>query len=125
MENTATEEVVKKLIVWIESSADFVKGELPDFIEQFMLAAKFKVWFDLTFLCIAFILLACIGLYCAMRIINSNERIESLPLMMGSFIPIVLFFPLVGGFIAEIHNLINIYLAPKVYILSNLKDFLK
>ena len=127
MESTLTQETIQKIITWIESSADFVKGQWPDFVEQYMRAALIRTWLNTSVLLIAIFVSTIIMLYCVNFIWKFEGKSYDIPMhaQVGAFVPIIVILSAFGGLLQEIHTLINIYIAPKVYILYHLKDFIK
>jgi len=126
MEPSESQELIKKIIDWVESSSDFVQCQWPDFISQFMKAATIKAWIDFSILFVVFVAFL---LICVLDIYpNSSKKTDMfdqgfLVFLYSLIIPFAL-LPITAGLINEIHNLVNIYVAPKVYILSQLKHFI-
>lgn len=126
MENIEQQQMIKKLIEWVECSATFVKGQLPDYIEQYMRAATIKSWTDIILCSISILFLISIMLFCWYKNSQYEKSYDSpFGYMFGSFMPLVLIVPCMATMIYEIHNLINIYVSPKVYILSHLNSLIK
>lgn len=124
MENETTQEIAQKIIAWIESSTDIVKSQWPDFVDQYMRACLINTWisvFAAIMLAVIFIPLAFYAVNCCCK----NGILENPIHYILSFVsPIISLLACVGLY-SEIKNLVTIYIAPKVYILSHLKDFIR
>lgn len=120
------EENIKKMIEWVESSSCFIQGQIPDYIEQLLKSRLISTWFNLGILSIAFIVCLILWSWCLWKQSTYLKSYDvPCPIVMGCFMPIAIVVPLFIGVISEIHDLINIYIAPKVYILNHLRDLLK
>lgn len=127
MENTPTQEMITKIIAWIEASTDFAKEQWPDYISQYMKAETIKTWVNVTGCFLIMILLLILGIYCIWYTWNWQGKSYDIPtvISMGTFMSFILMMIPFGMFIEGIHRLITLYVAPKVYMLQHLKGFLK
>ncbi len=123
MENS--QELVKKLIDWIESTSDLVKAQLPDFAQQYLKAMLIQTWMNIIIISIVIITLIVLSFFCIHKQLTSEKTYDNFFVSFFSFF--APFFTLITlmGLIKEIHTLINIYVAPKPYILFHLKDIIK
>ncbi len=127
MENTPTQEIVAKLITWIESTADFAKEQWPDYATQYMCAIAVKGWVNVIGCLVAIVILLIVGIYCIWFSWNWEGKSYEMPsiISLGSIMPFLIFIAPFGICIEETHRLITIYIAPKVYILNHLRGFIK
>lgn len=122
-----SQELVKNIIDWVESSSDFVKGQFPDFVDQFIKISLINTWFDVTLFAVVFLLLIIFAIYIYRKsqLKNDDHSTWSGFIIMARFmLPCFIFISLIS-LVHSAQNLLTIYVAPKVYILSHLKDFLK
>lgn len=121
-----TNETVNKMIEWIESSSSFIKGQMPDYIEQYMKMITFNAWIECIGTGFGFLIFFFFGLFCCYKTYICQREFE-LPVFisMGSFmctgISVVLFII----FCVKLQALVSIYIAPKVCLLEHLRHLLK
>jgi hypothetical protein len=118
-------ENIKKMIEWVESSSEFIKGQIPDYIEQLLQYRLINTWLNIGVLSIGLIICLILCVFCIWKQ-STYEKSYDVPTLMviGCFIPLALVGPFSIGLISEIHILINIYIAPKVYILNHLRSLI-
>lgn len=120
------DENIKKMIEWVESSSSFIQGQIPDYIEQLLRYKMISTWLNVGILLIALIVSLSLWIFCLCKSSNYEKSyIISTPLALGCFMPAVIGFALFMGMISEIHDLIRLYIAPKVYVLNHLTSLLK
>lgn len=127
MENSPANEIIEKIISWIESTADFAKEQWPDYVSQFMRAQCIKTWINISIFAFFLVVLLSAAAYCIRFKCNWEGKSFEIPtfIEMGTFFPLLLLMPVTVGLINDIHNLVNIYVAPKVYLLHHLKGLIK
>ena len=118
-------ELIKKLIEWVESSQSFLKGEIPDYINELIASELIKTWMNVSLITLGIIFLSGMG-FLAFNKSNTYEKSYECPsiyfLVIWGALIFVIFF--CGGLISEIHTLINIYVSPRVFVLNHLKNLL-
>ena len=124
--STPTKEIVTRLINWIESTADFAREQWPDFIDQFMRAAVIKTWLNIIGSFVLVVALIAVGIYCSDKCKQYDKSCE-IPMIIsfGAFMPFLIALTFSANIFLEIHNLIDLYIAPKVYIIKHIKELLK
>ena len=119
-------ENIKKMIEWVESSSTFIKGQVPDYIEQLLQSSLISTWLNVGFLSIGCITFLILWTWCIWKQ-STYEKSYDVPtvVVLGCFIAAGLIIALIAGLISEIHILISIYFSPKVYILNHLTSLLR
>ncbi len=127
MEKTPAEEMILKLIAWIETSAEFAKEQWPDYVAQYLRAECIKGWVNLS--CLLMLIFICFGVLVVCWSFTWHYKGPSyeIPTFIaaGTFFPFFAIIPLLIASVCEINSLITLYVAPKVYVLSHLKGFFK
>jgi len=126
METTQTQEIVKKLIEWMEGTREFVTTQAPDYIQQYLRMAMVQAWAELVFEIFAICALLGFMFFC-INMCGKYEKSCEAPTVygMGSFIPIIGVIYVIGGIYFTTQKLIAIHMAPKVFILQHLKELIK
>jgi hypothetical protein len=126
MELQAQNDIASKLIEWIESSKDFISGQLPDYVHQFIKYKTIQCYLNITLLSFMTILLTIFWIYSIVKL-NTYEKQYDCPslFVLGTFICPAPIFGLCCVLVGEIHTIIQIHIAPKVYILSHLNDLIR
>jgi len=126
MENTPTQEMINKLIEWVEGTRSFVAAQAPDYIQQYLKALLVSRWIDFIGY-FALIIFSSIFAAICIRKSTACEKIHECPFVFffGSFLcPFGILIGLVGC-IDYAKKIADIYIAPKVIVLLHLKDLLK
>ena len=127
METTPSAAAIDNLIAWIKASTDFAKEQWPDYVAQFLRAEEIKGWMNVSALVV--VMIFCVifwvgSLYFTWNFTGKSYEIPTF-IQMGTFFPILIFLGMLLGLISEVHSLITLYVAPKVYVLEHLRSFLK
>ena len=126
METTPTQEMVAKLIEWMEGSKSFVAQQAPDYIQQYLRMTIVQYWVELAFEILVVLALIGFVVFC-IKECGKYEKSYETPtvIQMGSFFPLLIaIFPAVGTYMT-VQKLITVYMAPKVFILQHLKELIK
>lgn len=120
------EENIKKMIDWVENSSSFIQGEIPDYINQLLRYTTICAWFNIGILSILIVISTSMWIWCLYKHSTYDQGWNvPTPIVMGCFFPGIAIALMGIGVISEIHDLIKLYIAPKVYILKHLTSLLK
>lgn len=125
MENTATQEMIIKLIAWVEGAQQFVIGQAPDYIQQYLKMTMYQCWIDTISAFLLFIFCIIMSVW-SIRTVNAYEENWKAPFLAQwiSWMAPISCIGTIAFFVGELKKLVSISIAPKVYILQHLKELL-
>ena len=117
-----TDELIGKLITWIEAGGEFVKSQVPEYVEQLIKVSTIKLYLDIFYLLIV-IILSSLLFYACIKTIRSCIDTRDIPpiVAVGTFICPAIMFLFFVQLTFTINNLITLKVAPKVYVVEHLK----
>lgn len=111
------EELIKKIIEYMESSKDFIVEQAPDIIQQML---KYETFNNIFGLIIAVIILfVSIGVFIYGKYSNKTDKIY---FNVYNYVSIWLFIAAFAISAFAINNLVKIKISPKYFVIEKLKD---
>ena len=126
MEAYMNDDNIKKMIEWVESSSSFIQGQIPDYIEQLLKYKMICTWTNVTILSILIIGCLSLCIWCLWKG-STYEKNYDIPclIVIGTYLSGTIMMITTIGLVTEIQFLMQLYIAPKVYILNHLTSLLK
>lgn len=115
--------VVQQLMGYLNSSVEFVKEQAPEVIRQYL---QWAFWSDLITIILCVIVIGAVSLLIRSIIVKSNRNED-----VDEGLCVIAVFGGIGSLFCTVTAIINIYdiiqitVAPKVYLLEHLAKFLK
>ncbi len=122
MEKELTREVVEKLVGWLDSAGNFVLDQAPDIVQQMLLMRLWECSLGIIFSAVLLGILMTVY----MRVATSDriKGADGFDLISGYALFLAVFsIPLFMLFL-EILKIIEVFVAPKVYILEKLSGLM-
>lgn len=126
IEKNLTQEMIFKMIQWVESSGDFLKEQAPDYVDQYIRYSIVDCWINICFGLMLFIFLFTISFFSIYKVLSVEKSYDCNTLyILGSFMGPFICVANLAALASEIVKIIGIYIAPKVFILKHLMEFIK
>lgn len=108
------------LISKLSAGLDVASNQLPALVQE-------KIWFGRLDLSLDAILYLILLLVCMRIVVYARRRVDTSDEIwwLGVWIPSVIFVPLMFVWLYDLDVLLQAWIAPRVYVLEWLKDFIK
>ena len=124
MKEELLKQFTARLIHYVDSAEMFLKGNVPDYIEQLL---KYEMYHQISILTIGFVMLALLGiviLFLYRKVYLNGKTSEDADVSFW-FLSVMLFFLWIVWFatqgLCSINRIVKINVAPKVYIVEYLR----
>jgi hypothetical protein len=118
MEKEVKDQLLQKLLEYVEASKDFFIDQSPEVVQQIFTYHLYATWLE--FLgCLTFvILLLSINLYCVFCPNLDKYGNREFISFFGSYMPFLISIPFILGSYACVDKFLKIYMAPKYFLIS-------
>lgn len=123
MQEQAKEQMIQKLIEYMESSKDFLLEQSPELIQQALRYEKASAYFSSALMAILLCAAVSIGYYFWKNPTLDKYGSREMGSFLGAFIPLIITPMFFVQLCYSVDKLLKLYIAPKYFLITLISSF--